>query len=184
MAREQHPSHVKGSHVSNTRHLPDTPPPSSEVAAHGMDRATRRRIENGVTAKSGLAAGEDLLAKVIGESVALHLGQLLGQLLPAMPWQPDCFFCLLSAKQVVKGHQVAIANAQAAGEEMPALPGAPSVNRAVTQVVVTQLVPTPAGMVPSSGSVWACWDHLELPSEPPRQSGLVDVAGRPIAARR
>jgi hypothetical protein len=170
LARDHHPARVKGSHVSNTRHAKDAPaskpplaalppPPSPDVAQHG-------------------------LAQVIGQAVALHLAEMLGQLLPAMPWQPDCFFCLLGAKKTVRDHQVAIANAQAAGEEMPALPDAPSVNRAVTQVVVTQLVPTPAGLVPSSGSVWACWDHLELPSEPPRQSGLVDVAGRPIAARR
>lgn len=127
---------------------------------------------------------EHSLAQVIGQAVALHLGELLGQLLPAMPWQPDCFFCLLGAKKTVRDYQVLLANAQAAGEGVPDPPAAPSVNRAVTQVVVTQLMPTPGGMVPSSGSVWACWDHLELPQEPPRQSGLVDVAGRPIATRR
>lgn len=169
--------------MSNTRHASQPAPPSPEVAAH-MDRATRRRIENGVTAPSGLKTGDDLLAKVIGESVALHLGELLGQLLPAMPWQPDCFFCLLSAKRLVRDYQVAIANAQAAGEEVPEPPAPPSVSRAVTQVVVTQLVQTPAGLTPASGSVWACWDHVELPAEPPRQTGLVDPAGRPIATRR
>lgn len=154
--------------MSNTRHAKDAPPsvppltgppPSPEVAGHG-------------------------LAQVIGQAVALHLGELLGQLLPAMPWQPDCFFCLLGAKKTVRDYQVLLANAQAAGEGVPDPPAAPSVNRAVTQVVVTQLAQTPGGMVPSSGSVWACWDHLELPAEPPRQSGLVDAAGRAIITRR
>lgn len=124
------------------------------------------------------------LAQVIGQSVALHLGELLGQILPAMPWQPDCFFCLIGAKKLVRDHQAAIANASAAGEEMPGLPAPPSVNRAVTQVVVTQLVPTPAGTVPSSGSVWACWDHLEVPQQPPRQTGLLGPDGQPIIARK
>ena len=140
------------------------------------------------------ATGEDVppspdveqhgLAQVIGQSVALHLGELLGQLLPQMPWQPECFFCLVAAKQLVKDYQVLVANAQAAGEDNPPPPAPPGVNRASTYVVVTQLVQTPAGMVPSSGSVPACWDHLELPSEPPRQSGLADPGGRPIATRR
>lgn len=124
------------------------------------------------------------LANVIGQAVALHLGQLLGQMLPAMPWQPDCFFCLLAAKKLVHDHTVAVANASAAGEDMPELPAAPTVNRAVTQTVVTHLVQTAAGMLPASGSVWACWDHLEVPSEPPRQTGLVGPDGRAIISRK
>lgn len=115
---------------------------------------------------------EASLAQLIGQSVALHLADMLGQLLPQMPWQPDCLFCLLTAKKTVKDHQVAVANASTAGEDMPPLPDAPTVNRAVTQV------PT------AGGSVWACWDHLELPPEPPRQTGLVNPAGQPIITRK
>lgn len=134
-------------------------PPSADVAAHNM-------------------------AQLIGGAVALHLGQLLGQLLPQMPWQPDCFFCLIAAKKTVHDHQVAIANAQAAGEDMPELPPPPGVNRAVTQTLITTLAQTPAGMVPASGSVWACWEHLEVPSDAPRQTGLVGPDGRPVIARK
>lgn len=153
--------------MSNTRHAkipaafcgPAPVPPSDDVAEHG-------------------------LADVIGQAVALHLGQLLGQLLPAMPWQPDCLFCLIAAKKTVHDHQVAIANAQAAGEDMPELPPAPTVNRAVTQTVITTLAQTPAGMVPASGSVWSCWDHLEVPQDAPRQTGLVGPDGRAIVSRK
>jgi hypothetical protein len=109
---------------------------------------------------------------------------MLGQLLPAMPWQPDCYFCVLDAKKLVRDHQVACANALQAGEDQPELPPPPEVARAVTQIVVTQLVQTPAGMVPSSGSVWACWNHIELPQQPPRQTGLVAPDGRPFVAPR
>lgn len=164
--------------------MANSPTPTASANGHVMDRPTRRRIENGVTAPSGLRTGEDLLAKVIGESVALHMAELLGQLLPQMPWQPDCFFCLLGAKKLVREYTVAISNAQAAGEPVPDPPAPPSVARAVTQVVVTQLVNTPAGMMPGSGSVWACWEHVELPAEPPRQVGLVGPDGQPILSRR
>ena len=124
------------------------------------------------------------LAQVIGESTALHLAEMLGQLLPQMPWRPDCFFCLLRAKKLVRDYQVAVAVAQKAGEPVPDPPAPPSVARAVTQVIVTQLVQTPAGTVPASGGVWACWEHVELPAEPPRQVGLVGLDGQPIIARR
>lgn len=149
-----------------------------------MPRAERRRIENNTTGPSGLGAAEETLASVIGQTVAVQLAQMLSQLLPQMPWQPDCFFCVLAAKQVVHNHQIACANAVQAAEEQPELPPAPEVARGVTQVVVTQLVNTPAGPVPSSGSVWACWNHIELPQQAPRQSGLVGPDGSPIIARR
>jgi hypothetical protein len=152
--------------VSNTRRATGVPPAFAKSVPPSQD-----------VAEAGLA-------DLIGASAALHLGQLLAQLLPQMPWQPDCFFCLLAAKKLVHDHQVAVANASAAGEDMPQLPPAPAVNRAVTQTVVTHLVQTPAGMLPASGSVWACWDHLEVPSEPPRQTGLVGPDGRAIIARK
>lgn len=149
-----------------------------------MDRAARRRVDNNTTGPTGLGAAEETLAGVIGQTVAAHLGQMLSQLLPQMPWQPDCFFCVLAAKQLVQAHQAACANAAQANEAQPELPPAPQVGRAITQVVVTQLVNTPAGPVPSSGSVWACWNHVELPQQPPRQTGLIGPDGSPIIARR
>lgn len=156
--------------MSNTRRLPGHVP--AAFSAGGQDVPPSQDVM------------EHTLADVIGQTVALHLGQMLSQLLPAMPWQPECFFCLIGAKQLVRDMQVKCANAVAAGEDQPELPPPPQVARAVTQVVVTQLVQTPGGMAPSSGSVWACWEHIELPQEPPRQTGLVGPDGRPVIARR
>ena len=153
--------------MSNTQHAKGVPaafanpdvPPSQDVAEHG-------------------------LAQVIGQVTAYHLAGMLGKLLPQMPWQPDCFFCVAAAKKLVRDHQVAIANAQAAGEELPGLPPPPAVNRSITQVIATQLVQTPAGVVPASGSVWACWEHIDVPAEAPRLAGLVNAAGQPIISRK
>lgn len=155
--------------MSNTRHVPGKIP--AALARDGQEVPPSPDV------------AEANLANIIGQATALHLAQMLGQMLPQMPWQPDCFFCVLAAKQLVHGHQVACANAVQAGEDQPDLPPAPQVSRGITQVIVTQLVQTPAGMVPSSGAVWACWDHVELPQQPPRQSGLVGPDGAPIIAR-
>lgn len=87
-----------------------------------MPRAQRRRIENRTTVASGLDAGTDLLAKVIGESVALHLAGLLGQLLPQMPWQPVCLPCAARAWRAAKDWEVAARNAAAAAEPPPEKP--------------------------------------------------------------
>ena len=123
---------------------------------------------------------EQTLAQVIGESVAVHLAQMLSQLLPQMPWQPDCFFCVSAARSVVRAYQVAVQNAQQAGEDVPDPPAPPGVGKAVTWVLATQLVQTPAGPVPGTSSVPACWEHVQAPGEAPRPTGLVTADGRPI----
>jgi hypothetical protein len=154
--------------LSNTRKLPGTVP------------AAFSRTGEEVPPSADVA--EHSLAQVIGQAVALNVGQLLGPLLQQMAQQQraECFFCILKAKQIVRDHQVACLNAAQAGEAQPELPATPEVARGLTQVIVTQLVNTPAGMVPSAGSVWACWEHIELPAEPPRQTGPVGPDGRPI----
>lgn len=120
----------------------------------------------------------------IGESVALHLAQLHGELIQRLSTTPsECWFCLAAAKKLVRSHQIAMQNAHAAGEPMPELPAPPVVARAVTLVPVVQLAAGPAGPAPIGSSVPACFEHVEMPQEMPRQVGLIDVTGRPIITR-
>jgi hypothetical protein len=156
--------------LSNTRHT-----------GNGAKLPGTREIRQAVAASAEVQ--EHTLAHVIGETVALHLARLLGELLPQVQGRGECFFCVLAAKQLVQAHQVAVVNAQAAGEEPPAMPEPPGVARGITLVMVSQVVQAPGGPVPQSGSVWACWDHVQLPSAPPRQVGLVGPDGSPIIAR-
>lgn len=126
---------------------------------------------------------EQTLAQVIGESVALHLAQLLPQVMQVMqelPFQPSCFFCVTAAKTMVRAYQVAVKNAEQAGDDVPKPPPAPGVAKGITWVPVTQLVQTPAGPVPGTSSVPACWDHVQAQGEAPRPTGLVAPDGRPI----
>lgn len=80
------------------------------------------------------------LADVIGQAVALHVGQILTQ----MPWQPGCLVCVTEAKRAEHAHQVAVGNAQAAAEPLPDEPEV-GVNTAITI--------GPAGPV--------CWQHFD-----------------------
>jgi hypothetical protein len=157
--------------MSNTRRLP----PGAVPAAFSRD---------GKEVPPSADVVEHNLAQIIGQSVAVHLGQMLGQLLPAMPWQPDCYFCVMAAKKLVRDHQVSCANAVQAGEDQPELPEPPQVARGVTQIIVTQISDTPLGPVQACGALWACWDHIELPQQPPRQVGLVAPDGHPLVAKR
>ena len=128
------------------------------------------------------AQQESALARVIGETVASRLAEMFGQVLPGMPWNPGCLFCVLAAKQVARDWQVACMNAAQAGEPQPDPPPEPQVAQAMTWVPVTQLTQTPAGPVPGTAAVPACWEHVQLPQAPPRQTGLVAPDGRPIVA--
>ena len=119
------------------------------------------------------AAQESALAQVIGETAALRLAEMLGELLPGMPWNPGCLFCVLAAKQAARDYQAACMNAAQAGEPQPEPPAEPQIAQAVTWVPVTQLTQTPAGPVPGTSAVPACWAHVQLPQAPPRQVGLV-----------
>lgn len=143
---------------------------SNGVAPGKIDRALREHQ----------AGNEASFAKLLGESVAMHLAGMLGQLLPQMPWQPECFFCVSAARAAVRAYQVAVANAQQAGEDVPEAPAPPGVAKGLTYVPVTQLVQTPAGQVPGTSSVPACWDHVQVQGDAPRATGLVAPDGRPI----
>jgi hypothetical protein len=153
---------------------------SGNGTAPTASRAERRRVEHNTPMPGGVGAAEHTLAQVIGETVALHLAQMLGQLLPSMPWQPECYFCSAGARTMVRAYQVAVANAQQAGEPVPPQPDPPAVAKCMTWVPVTQLVQTPAGPVPGTAAVPACWDHVQVHGEGPRPTGLVMADGRPI----
>jgi bacterioferritin-associated ferredoxin len=143
-------------------------------------RAERRRVQNNTPMPGAVGAAEQTLAQVIGETVALHLAQMLGQLLPQMPWREDCYFCIVSARQMVRAYQVAVTTAEQAAEPVPDPPAAPQVARAVTHVPITQLVQTPAGPVPGTCAVPACWDHVQVQADGPKPTGLFAPDGRPI----
>lgn len=136
---------------------------------------------------------ESALATVIGETVALHLADCLAQVLPGMPWNPGCVFCVWRAKAAHLQHMAALQqweiakqNAEQAAEPF-SVPqpewGEPLIAQAVTWVPVTQLVPGPGGtMVPVTVVIPSCWADVAVPAEPPRQTGLVAPDGRPIVA--
>ena len=138
------------------------------------------------------AQQESALARVIGETVASRLADMFGQVLPGMPWNPGCLFCTYLAKAAVAQHaaalqawQVAQQNAQQAAEPFDVPPpelAEPSIAQSITEVPVTQLADGPAGPVPVTVTVPACWAHVQLPQAPPRQTGLVMPDGRPIVA--
>lgn len=160
--------------MSNTRHTPGPDAP----------RAERRRELNGTPVPPSEDVAQTNLADIIGKSVAAYLGGVLQQLLSQLAQQTqgrgECFFCILAAKKVVHDHQVACQIALQAGEDQPELPPPPAVATGITQLVVNQIVATQNGPVVGSGSVWACWDHIELPQAPPRQTGLVGPDGTPL----
>jgi hypothetical protein len=130
------------------------------------------------------AAQEGTLAEVIGETVALRLGEVLAQVLPGMPWNPGCLFCVLAAKAAARDYEIACMNAAQAGEPPPAPPPEPQIEQAVTWVHVVEMVPGPDGQPHAvSGVVPAGWRHVQVPQAPPRQTGLVTPDGRPVLAR-
>lgn len=72
------------------------------------------------------------MADVIGKSTALHLAQMLGQLLPRMPWRPECATCIRAAKARIRAYEVQVANAQRSAEPVPDAPPPADVAQAVT----------------------------------------------------
>lgn len=109
---------------------------------------------------------------------------MLGQLLPRMPWRPDCYFCVAGAKTVVRGYEVLVQNAQAAGEPNPEPPAVPQVGQSVTWQPVTQLAQGPLGPVPVSVSVPVCFAHVTVQQDMPQPTGLLGLDGRPIVRGR
>jgi bacterioferritin-associated ferredoxin len=95
-------------------------------------RAERRRVQNNTPMPGAVGAAEQTLAQVIGETVALHLAQMLGQVLARMPYLGECARCIRSAKLGIRAYEVKVANAQQAAEPVPERPAPPEVARAVT----------------------------------------------------
>lgn len=123
---------------------------------------------------------EHSLAQVIGQSVALHLAQLLApgieQLIKVASQvqpQPACVLCVQECKQAEAAWQVAAQNAMQAAEPEPAPFAAPPIAQAVTWMPIGQ----PPVAVP------LCYGHV--PSGPQvRATGLVAPNGQPIVAQR
>lgn len=132
------------------------------------------------------AAGN--LAQVIGQAVAVHLGGMLGELVQRVTAQPECFFCVSRAAATIHAYNVAVTNAQSAGEAVPDAPQPPEVNRSVTRVPCVQMVPGPSGPMPVCCDVPACFgcvlEQQGAGQRGPVSVGLVGVDGRPLTFRR
>jgi hypothetical protein len=123
------------------------------------------------------------LPDLIGQAVGLHVANVFQQALPQLQSQPACLFCVLGAKQLIRQHEIACQQAADGGEPQPDLPEPPTVNRSVTWVNVADTIVGPAGPQAISAVVPACWDHVQVPAAPPRQTGLVAADGQPIIFR-
>ena len=156
------------------------------------NRAARRRAENNTRGPNGLGTAEDTLAKVIGESVALHLAPLL---------QPAaCALCATRRKiaqriweaavqAVLREHEVKITNAMAAAEPpppdpvLPDPPELPGVQKAFTWLPIVLRPGLPPQVLP------VCYDDMPASAAeagvPPqvRETGLVLPDGRPVVAQ-
>jgi hypothetical protein len=148
----------------------------STANGHPPTRAERRRVENNTPMPSGVGAAQEGLANVIGQAVAVHLANVLGQILPQMrPQGTACLFCALEAKQALAAYQVACENAQKAAEDIPP-PPQPPIQQAFTWSPIAAGPNVPPVAVP------VCFDHLQA-GPPQRAVGLVLPDGRPIVAQ-
>jgi hypothetical protein len=153
---------------------------SGNGTAPTASRAERRRVEHNTPMPGGVGAAEHTLAQVIGETVAAHLAQMLGQLLPRMPWRPDCHWCVADARAQVHAYQLSVQAAQQAAEDNPEPPPPPTVRQAVTWMPVVQTAQGPSGPLPVACSLPACFEHVPAQSEGPKPTGLFAPDGRPI----
>lgn len=143
---------------------------------HPPTRAARRRVENNTPMPSGVGAAQEGLANVIGQAVAVHLAQVLGQILPQLrPQGTACLFCAIEAKRVLAAYQVACENAQAAAEDIPQ-PPQPPIQQAFTWSPVASGPNVPPVAAP------VCFDHLQA-GPGVRPTGLVLPDGRPVVAQ-
>jgi hypothetical protein len=97
-------------------------------------------VKNNVRGPAGAVPAEQSLARIIGETVALRLAEIV----PELTWTPGCLVCCREAKRAERDHNVAVANAKAAAEPLPDVP----------QVQVSQ-----AFTIGPDGPV--CWAHVE-----------------------
>ena len=150
--------------MSNTRRLPGTVP--AAFSATGEDIPPSPDV------------AEHNLAQVIGQAVAVHLGQLLGPLVQHIAQQqaqPACVICVQARKAAEQAHQVAVANAQQAAEPEPEAPELPGIMPAITSMPLGA-----PGQPPQVLPV--CYGHFQAgPSV--RPAGLVLPDGRPVVAQ-
>lgn len=107
---------------------------------HTQPRAERRRVTNNVRGPSGAVPAEQSLARIIGETVALRIAEIV----PELTWTPACIVCCREAKRADRDHQLAVDIATRAAEPLPDVP----------QVTVSKaLTIGPDGPV--------CWAHVE-----------------------
>ena len=116
---------------------------------------------------------ENGLAQIIGQAVALHLSQVLQEMLPQLPWQTACLAC-------VHAHKLAEARYL---EQYGALPEAdrppftgPPIQQSMTWAPLTTAPNVPPVPAPT------CYQHLNA-GPALRQTGLVLPDGSPVIAR-
>jgi hypothetical protein len=131
--------------MSNTRRLP----PGTVPAALSRD---------GKEVPPSADVAEHNLAQIIGQAVALYLGELLAPLLTGLAGQRRnhvCLRCAADAKRADREHEIAVANAKAAAEELPDAPDI-KLNESFTDG--------------ARGPV--CWQHFD-----PERDGIFDFDG-------
>jgi hypothetical protein len=107
---------------------------------HTAPRAEQRRAKNGVRGPAGAVPAEQSLARIIGETVALRMAEVV----PELTWTPGCLPCAREAKRAERDHSIAVAIATKAAEPLPDVPHV-QVNQAFT--------------IGPDGPV--CWAHVE-----------------------
>lgn len=117
---------------------------------------------------------EASLADIIGQTVALHLANVLGPMLQQVQAQPACVICVQGHKQAAKAHDVAVANAAQSAEEPPEVQ-LPPIMPAVTWMPLTA-----PGQPPQVLPV--CYGHFQA-GPTVRPTGLVLPDGRPVVAQ-
>lgn len=110
-------------------------------AVHAQPRAERRRVKNDVRGPLGAVPAEQSLARIIGETVALRMAEVV----PELTWTPACLTCARTVKRVEREHQLAVDIATKAAERLPDVP----------QVEIREAFT----IDPQRGPV--CWQHVE-----------------------
>lgn len=148
--------------MSNTRHVPNGHIPAA-FARDGQEVPPSPDV------------AEANLANLIGQTVAAHLAQMLGQILPQMPWHPACVLCVQVCKQAEQAYQTAVDVAMKAAEPTPEMPEVPQIAQAVTWMPLGA-PGQPANVLP------VCYPHFQA-GPAIRPTGLVAPGGQPIITR-
>lgn len=144
-------------------------------AANGKSPTAAQRAHRlAQDAQKAADAAENSLAQVIGQAVALHLAQVLPQIMAQMPWQPACVLCVSEHKNAEAGYLAKLGDTPV--EDRPPFEG-PPIAQAITLAPFVTSAQSPPVAAP------LCYRHLA--SGPTvRPTGLVDAAGRPMIATR